>query len=450
MNTRSKYPPLNDAVIFHCLAHIDSKRFLTDDFIAVLSVHFPDTVRSFSAIGAGWKSVIGKNLSAYASNTRGLKKARKKKGNAQAWVRFGKVSPAVQQVRPSSTTVAPVAEVIQAALSAFTEAEHTVINYVPEKQPVSASHRWKRSYLFWLGSAAFFITAALVFSKAIPGRNTEILSTTGLSVQKSIDVKPASLVNVKGGTFRMGSSTGDMNEQPSHTATVGSFGIDKYEITYEKWNDVRTWGMMHGYTDLPAGKCGFRPKGTGNPVTNVNWYDAVKWCNALSERDNLIPIYYIDRAHVFVYRTGELALTSAMVNWTANGYRLPTETEWEFAARGGTESHGYAYSGSPCAGDVANYTDSRTHSVGRSTANELGLYDMSGNVYEWCWDLFGRYPSAPAKDPKGNENGTDRVLRGGSFGGGDGTNCRVTYRYGGYYPSLRSDVIGFRCVNRRD
>jgi formylglycine-generating enzyme required for sulfatase activity len=207
---------------------------------------------------------------------------------------------------------------------------------------------------------------------------------------------------------------------------------------------------MHGYTDLPAGQQGSNSSGTNNPVTQVNWYDIVKWCNARSEKDSLKPVYYTDNAQTTVYQTGQLDLTPDAVKWTANGYRLPTEAEWEFAARGGTSSQGYTYSGSNTIDDVAWYSPpsgSATHTVGTKNANELGIYDMSGNVWECCWDLYGTYSSAALTDPKGATSSTTRVMRGGSIKY-NSSGCRVTFR-GIIYPNDQGNGdVGFRCTNR--
>ena len=115
-------------------------------------------------------------------------------------------------------------------------------------------------------------------------------------------------------------------------------------------------------------------------------------------------------------------------NWTANGYRLPTEMEWQFAARGGNQSHGYTYSGSNTVGDVAWYysnSGSTTHTVGTKAANELGIFDMTGNVWEWVWDIYGDYPGDAQTDPHGATSGSNRVYRGGSWGNSAVTAFRI-------------------------
>jgi formylglycine-generating enzyme len=259
-----------------------------------------------------------------------------------------------------------------------------------------------------------------------------------LSAVDSLTFRDSLMISVNGGTFTAGSTP----------VTISSFYIDKYEVTYDLWTEVSTWALTHGYSDLPAGQNGSNPSGTNNPVTKVNWYDVVKWCNARSEKNGLTPVYYTASAQDSVYRTGNLDINIDAVKWTANGYRLPTETEWEFAARGGKRSQDYTYSGSNTVGDVAWYAGNSgytTHTVGTKTANELGIYDMSGNVFEWCWDWYSStYPSG-ATDPKGpSEKQTYRLIRGGSFDINE-SYCRVDVRLEGHQVDLNS-AFGFRCV----
>jgi formylglycine-generating enzyme required for sulfatase activity len=269
-------------------------------------------------------------------------------------------------------------------------------------------------------------------------------------------VSTSGMVGLTGGTFQMGSNSGnDIGASPQHQVTVGGFFIDKTEITYEQWTDVRTWALAHGYLDLVTGRNGYNGTGANQPVTEVNWYDMLKWCNARSEKNGLVPVYYMSNTLTNVYRTGELAFGSDAVRWTANGYRLPTEAEWEFATRGGTKSQGFTYSGSNTVENVAWYYSNSlliTHPVATKEPNEVGLYDMSGNVWERCWDWYGTYDTSPQTDPVGPSSGPSRTIRGGAFENiGLTSYCRVASRCNDNLlsgaPSTRAMNLGFRCVS---
>jgi sulfatase modifying factor 1 len=292
-------------------------------------------------------------------------------------------------------------------------------------------------------------------SQAIPMKEMLVVSLSVLvflgckkeSPTGPINDSLSQLAQVIGGTFQMGSTTGSSYETPVHSVTLSSFRIDVTEVTYENWTDVRNWGLKNGYTDLSAGQNGYNPSGTNNPVTMVSWYDVVKWCNARSEKYGLTPVYHTNSTHSAVYRTGQIDLAADAVEWAANGYRLPTEAEWEFAARGGMKSSGCKYGGSNTPDSVEWYvgnSGNNTHPVSTKSANELGIYDMNGNVWECCWDWFANYSASAQTDPKGPASGTFRVMRGGSCWSG-WMNSTVTFRPN--YGTLLGDVeLGFRCV----
>ena len=217
---------------------------------------------------------------------------------------------------------------------------------------------------------------------------------------------PPEMVYVEGGTFTMGAtselgSDALYEEKPAHSVTLDGYYIGKYEVTQKLWKAV----MGSNPSDF---------KGDNLPVENVSWDDVQEFLRKLN----------------------------AM---TGKRYRLPTEAEWEFAARGGNNSRGYKYSGSNSLGSVAWYYDNsgdRTHAVGTKSPNELGIYDMSGNVLEWCQDWYGSYSSSSQRNPQGPNSGSSRVIRGGSWDDSAGR-CRVSYRYYGT-PDDRRDILGFR------
>ena len=252
-------------------------------------------------------------------------------------------------------------------------------------------------------------------------------STTNLVLEEGSDIVVA-MVLVEGGSFQMGSTSGDSDEKPVHTVTVNSFYMDKTEVTQAEYRRVMGKNPSR-FSDCD--EC---------PVEKVSWYEAIAYCNRRSGLEGLQPAYII---------SGET------VTWDrrANGYRLPTEAEWEYAARGGNKSEGYTYSGSNGLAAVGWYTGNsggRTHPVGQLQPNELGLYDMSGNVWEWGWDWYyaGYYRSSPKDNPTGPSTGSLRVVRGGSWGG-DPRFCRVGDRGGGP-PSDGDYGMGFRvCISAR-
>ncbi|MDR2941531.1 MAG: formylglycine-generating enzyme family protein [Treponema sp.] len=242
------------------------------------------------------------------------------------------------------------------------------------------------------------------------------------------------MVYVEGGTFVMGSQLtepGRYDNEVKHRVMVNSFYIAKYEVTQEEYQDI----MGTNPSIFTEGNL---------PVESVSWYEAIEYCNKLSEREGLIPVYKIDKLR------RELNSISEYDNlrWTvtidpeADGYRLPTEAEWEYAAKGGNKnSSDYLYSGGNDINAVAwYYKNSRngSHPVGTKSPNSLGIYDMSGNVWEWCWDWYGDYYTSGVlqKNPAGASWGQGRVLRGGSWSNS--------------VRSVRSAVRGYSCPSNRN
>jgi formylglycine-generating enzyme required for sulfatase activity len=247
------------------------------------------------------------------------------------------------------------------------------------------------------------------------------------------------------------------------STTVSAFYMAETEVTLSQWQVVYFWAKDNGYSDLVAGS----GKGPDHPVHNISWYQIVKWCNARSQQAGLTPVYYTDDAQTTVYKTGNIDVTNVQVKWTANGYRLPTEAEWEKAARGGLSGQRFPW-GNTINQNLANYngntaltydlgpngynaigsvggTSPATSPVASFAENGYGLHDMAGNVFEWCWDWFGT-PYAEGTDPRGIASGTYRVLRGGScyF---DSNVCRAALRSISL-PENVFDYSGFRLARR--
>ena len=228
---------------------------------------------------------------------------------------------------------------------------------------------------------------------------------------------PEGMTWIPGGNFSMGDSKseGESDERPAHSVSVDGFYMDQTEVTKAQWDAVYTWAVTNGYSFDHAGS----GKAPDHPVHTVSWFDVVKWCNARSEMEGRTPCYTVSGNP---YKTGQSAPDC---NFEANGYRLPTEAEWEYAARGGLHGKRFPW-GDTIAHSQANYVSSSsypydisttrdnhpsyddggtpyTSPVGSVSANGYGLYDMAGNVWEWCWD------------PSGS---TTRGLRGGGWDGG--------------------------------
>lgn len=265
----------------------------------------------------------------------------------------------------------------------------------------------------------------------------------------------AQFVAVEGGVFNMGDSSGDgsVDEKPTHKVKLTNFKISAYEITNQQYCDFLNADdsakvKAYKWLDFSNRYNQIRENGgrfvvfdkarKDDPVATVSWFGAAAFCNYLSKRNGYKPFYNVN---------------DWSYDFSAKGFRLPTEAEWEYAARGGTKSKSYRYSGSDSIDVVAWYdknSNSMIHTVGKKQPNELGLYDMSGNVHEWCQDWYGReYYEAcrtqgVVENPKGSETGFHRVMRGGRWDG-PARYCRSTFRpYN--FPSYRSYGTGFRLV----
>lgn len=237
------------------------------------------------------------------------------------------------------------------------------------------------------------------------------------------------MILVESGTFIMGNTFGDgyYDEKPTHRATVSGFYIGKYLVTQKEYKSLI--GNNPSYF-----------KGDDLPVETVSWFDAIKYCNAKSKTEGL-PVAYNESTGDLLDSLGNITTDVTQ----AKGYRLPTEAEWEYAVKGGTST--YKYSGSNDVGSVAWYWDnsgSKSHPVGTKKSNELGIYDMSGNVWEWCQDWYDDYNGTNSVNRYIYEKTYGRVLRGGGWNN-DAGDMRVTNRYFGD-PTDRDFDVGFRVV----
>ena len=283
---------------------------------------------------------------------------------------------------------------------------------------------------------------------------------------------------IPAGEFQMGDANGDIDtiSAPQHRVTVSQFLIDKTLVTYQSWRDVYLWAKDHGYEFEPKSGVG---KAADHPVTAVSWYDVVKWCNARSEKEGLLPSYYTNAnlSTSAVYRKGRVDLNNSYVKWEATGYRLPTEAQWEKAARGGVSGQRFPW-GNTISWSQANYQANTrvlapkydvakvagvnpkfndgyrplTSPVGFFQENGYGLYDMSGDAAEWCWDWYQakyyRSESEPVNNPRGpaikNNTVRYRVLRGGAWSRSASEARCANRAYA--TPLFTLQYFGFRCV----
>lgn len=315
-----------------------------------------------------------------------------------------------------------------------------------------------------VGAGLGALALGLIIACVVGDRGALAIAQVGVPVPKGMVLIPA-------GNFLMGDSFGEGwgDELPVHRVYVSAFYMDKHEVTKALWDEVALWANTNGYDIGPSDGLGNAPN---HPVRNVSWYEAVKWCNARSEKEGLTPCYTVGG---LTYRRGR---STPECNWGANGYRLPTEAEWEKAARGGCESRRFPW----CDADTiqhnrANYYSSAqyaydtsrtrefhpdwkgstpgTSPVGTFAPNGYGLYDVAGNVWEWCWDWHAPapfqqrfdpsyYEVSPSSDPRGPSSGWDRVCRGGSWQS-SAILLRVACRFS-YVPETEIDTLGFRVV----
>ena len=350
------------------------------------------------------------------------------------WYKDGEFTTQVTEI-PQGTTGnitlyakwEPVNYTITYELDGGTNAEENPASYNVETQTITLKDPVKTGYTFagWYRTEDFTGEAVTEIPQGTTGNIT-------LYAKWELKNLVPEILKVEGGSCTLRGTV----------VTLSSFWISKYEVTQEEFVSVMT-GNKNGIKSNPSGFQGvYNPPVAGEvqerrPVEQVSWYDAIVYCNLLSIKEGLTPCYTIksftDPADWGTSPTSTDAKDyddwkSVTCNFDADGYRLPTEAEWEYAARGGQVgiadgSWNNVYSGSDTRVDVAWCYDNsnRTHEVGKKQANALGLYDMSGNVCEWCWDWYddsgsSRYPSG-TENPAGPDTGSKRVRRGGSFFG---------------------------------
>jgi formylglycine-generating enzyme len=349
-------------------------------------------------------------------------------------------------------------------------------NYSLQSATNLASHSW----------LAFSNPAPVIVSSNLTVTITNRVKAIFFRLAMDTNVLPntAGMILIPAGVFTIGDTLdGDPNAQPTNV-TVSAFYMDTNLVSYSLWQSVYQFATNNGY--------GFANTGAGkaatHPVQTLGWYDCVKWCNARSQQAGLAPVYYTDAGFTQLYTNGET--DAVFANWSAKGCRLPTEAEWEKAARGGltgqrfpwgntidwtnanyfcyrqtgADTNYYVYDLAPTNGPSPAYNDGvfpYTSPVGTFAANDYGLNDMAGNVQEWCWDWYAASDPYPAgspylggTDPRGpafvdSSFGT-RVTRGGSWGGelllednADKARCAARISHN---PATAANFFGLRCV----
>jgi formylglycine-generating enzyme required for sulfatase activity len=297
----------------------------------------------------------------------------------------------------------------------------------------------------WLTARTAFTVNAAEVTNAAPSGFFRLMPTA----------TPAGMALIPAGWFTMGDTLDGERDAIPTNVYVSAFVMDVNLVTYGLWTNVYAYATSHGYNFVDAGANG--GTGTNYPVEFVDWFDCVKWCNARSQQTGLTPCYYTDWGFTQVFTNGDGG-TTVYQNLTVNGYRLPTEAEWEKAARGGGiglrfpwgnlihTNQGQYFACTTCISyDLGpNNSPSGPSPVGSFDVNGYGLYDMAGNVYEWCWDWYGTpYGQPTTTNPTGGPELGVRVLRGGLWG--DPAYMARCATRGNSNPGSTYG-LGFRCV----
>jgi formylglycine-generating enzyme required for sulfatase activity len=342
----------------------------------------------------------------------------------------------------------------------------------PAQTTLGIAPAGQSTVLFWPASATNYVLQSTtnlsspgwgIVSNGVPMTAISVTNTSPAMFFRLYNTNtPPGMAFIPAGTFTMGDTLDNQADAIPTNIYVSEFFMETNAVTYALWLSVYNYATNHGYVFDFTGA----GKATNHPVQSVNWFDSVKWCNARSQQAGLTPIYYTDAGMTQVYTNGDVAISN--VNWAANGYRLPTEAEWEKAARGGLSGLRFPW-GNTISESQANYQgetynfsydlgpngfntnfdtgpEPYTSPVGSFAPNAYGLYDMTGNIFEWCWDWYGTpYGQPTTTNPTGPATGLYRMIRGG-FWASPALNARVCWRDDLNYPTSGNDAIGFRCV----